>query len=568
MRLHFITILVVGFLFDVLPPHSAAAEDEPRLWVYAPVNFQVDRDVDRLIALLARATNAGYNGAAITDYKFGNLDQRPQNYYRNLTRTREAAQRLGIELIPLVMQIGYSNSILQNNPNLAAGLPVQDCQFVVQNSEAVVAATTNLLDGGEFETAARVVPTGWDWIDGFGTSTRLDTTVKHAGGSALLMHEFQQNQDSGGNCRVVKRVTLKPFHEYRLTLWVKSQDLRADEFKFMPLTVGDNSRALNHASLGVKPTQDWTRHRIVFNSLQHEEVSIYLGLWGAQSGQVWIDDVQLEEVGGINLLRRVGCPIHVRSIDGTIEYEEGRDFEYWQDPSLGRIPYLGEFEDDHDEPPIRLTEGSRIAEGDRLRVSFYHTVIVHDGQVCASLVADEVFRLVRREIERLDEYIKPKRYFMSHDEIRVAGWDELAQGRPAGELLADNVRRCNALIHEICPDAEVLVWSDMFDPHHNARDNYYLVRGTLADSWRGLDPSIGIVNWNGGKARQSLKFFADRGHQQIIAGYYDADVAGNVDQWKRAATGISGVNGFMYTTWRKNYDALESFADRAGGGGQ
>jgi hypothetical protein len=232
----------------------------------------------------------------------------------------------------------------------------------------------------------------------------------------------------------------------------------------------------------------------------------------------------------------------------------------WEDPLLGRVPYAGEFEDDHESLPIRLTKDSRIRNGDVLRVSFYHAVIVHDGQICASLVADEVFDLLRREVEQIDKYFKPKRYFMSHDEIRVAGWDELARARPAGKLLADNVRRCEKLIHEIRPDAEVFVWSDMFDPNHNAHNNYYLVHGTLAESWAGLDIAVGIINWNGGKAKPSLNFFADRGHQQIIAGYYDDDVVRNVQQWKHAASGIKNVKGFMYTTWQQNYDALEAFA--------
>ncbi len=555
-----ITILFSGFILFAGGLRLTEADAEDPLWVYASVNFQVDKDVDGLIQLLARAKKAGYNGAAITDYKFGKLDDRPDNYYRNLTRTREAAERLGIELIPLVMQIGYSNSILQNNPNLAAGLPVKDCEFLVRDGNALVASTQNLLDGGEFETAARKAPTGWDWIDSFGTMTTLDATVKHAGQSALLMQAAQKSEESGGNCRVVKRVTLKPFHEYQFTMWAKTEDLKADEFRFMPLSAGQTATALNHANLGVKPTQDWTRHRIVFNSLQHTDVNVYLGLWSSQYGRVWIDDVRLEEIGGVNLLRRDGCPLTVRNSDGSITYEEGRDFQPWHDPSLGQIPYAGEFDDDHDSPPLRLTKNSRIADGDRLRVSFFHTVIIHDGQVCASLVADEVFNLLRREIEQLDKFFRPKRFFMSHDEIRVAGWDELAQGEPAGNLLADNVRRCERLIHQLRPDAEVMVWSDMFDPHHNAHDNYYLVRGSLEESWTGLDPSVAIVNWNGGQASRSLRFFADRGHQQIIAGYYDADVNQNVAQWKKAATGVKNARGFMYTTWTRNYDSLEAFA--------
>ena len=554
------TIIILFFaplLVFVMPLFAGESDGGKRLWVYAPVNFQVDKDTDRLIALLKRSAKAGYNGAVVTDYKFGKLDGRPRHYYRNLERTRQAAEQLKIELIPAVMPIGYSNSILQNNPNLAAGLPVKDCLFVVSGTEAKV-PQDNLLPGGAFETAARRMPSGWDWIDGFGASTRLDRQHKHSGQSSLLMHDFRKG-NSHGNCRVVKRVSLKPFHQYRFTMWVKTDALGGSEFKFMPLTAAG---PLNYANIGVKPTQDWKRHRVVFNSLNNKDAKIYIGVWSGRTGSIWIDDVRLEEVGGVNLLRRDGCPIHVRSSDGSVEYQEGRDYKRWADPKLGNIPWLGDYDDDHDAPPIRLTTNSRIRDGDRLRVSFYHTVMVYDGQVCCSLVADELFTHLRRQIELIKRYLKPKRYFMSHDEIRVAGYDELAKGRPAGKLLAENVGRCVKLIHDVHPGAQVLVWSDMFDPHHNAHDNYYLVRGTLAESWLGLAPSVGIMNWNGGKSKQSLAFFAERGHQQIIAGYYDGDVAGNIRKWRAATEGVKGVNGFMYTTWRNNYDALEEFARR------
>ncbi len=120
-----------------------------------------------------------------------------------------------------------------------------------------------------------------------------------------------------------------------------------------------------------------------------------------------------------------------------------------------------------------------------MRVSFYHTVLIHDGQVCASLAADEVFALVRHEVERLDEFLRPKRFFMSHDEIRVAGWDELARGRSSGELLRENVQRCQRLVQEIRPDVRLLVWSDMFDPQHNAG----IITIWSKDPWRepGMD---------------------------------------------------------------------------------
>ena len=114
---------------------------------------------------------------------------------------------------------------------------------------------------------------------------------------------------------------------------------------------------------------------------------------------------------------------------------------------------------------------------------------------------------------------------MSHDEIRVANWCLACQSRKRtpGQLLAENARRCTSILKAVNPQARIVVWSDMFDPHHNAVDNYYLVNGSLKGSWEGLAHDVVIANWNGGKAAESLKFFADRGHPQIIAGYYDGD---------------------------------------------
>ena len=79
--------------------------------------------------------------------------------------------------------------------------------------------------------------------------------------------------------------------------------------------------------------------------------------------------------------------------------------------------------------------------------------------------------------------------------------------------------------------ATAYTWSDMFDPHHNAvKKDYYLVAGDLGGSWDGLSKDVVIVNWNFDKRDASLKFFADRGHRQVIAGYYDADPA-QVKKW-------------------------------------
>ena len=75
-----------------------------------------------------------------------------------------------------------------------------------------------------------------------------------------------------------------------------------------------------------------------------------------------------------------------------------------------------------------------------------------------------------------------------------------------------------------------------------------------------------IVNWNSGEAAKSLKFFSDRGHKQLIAGYYDQPLK-MTRQWLEKAPPVPGVIGVMYTTWKNNFTELEHFAtmlDEAG----
>jgi hypothetical protein len=150
---------------------------------------------------------------------------------------------------------------------------------------------------------------------------------------------------------------------------------------------------------------------------------------------------------------------------------------------------------------------------------------------------------------------------MSHDEIRVANWCAACQARKLtpGRMLAENARRCLAILKEVNPRARVAVWSDMFDPHHNAVDQYYLVNGSLKGSWEGLSRNVIIANWNSGKAHESLSWFAAQGHTQVIAGYYDDDDLSALRKWEAGARGVDGVFGFMFTTWQNRYTNLEQY---------
>ena len=233
------------------------------------------------------------------------------------------------------------------------------------------------------------------------------------------------------------------------------------------------------------------------------------------------------------------------------------------DPQLGAVPWGGEYEFAHPGARIRIRAGSRIRNGERLLVSWYHPMITVSGQVMCCLSEPKLEPILRDQARRVNELFHPRTFFMSHDEIRVANWCKACRDRKLtpGQMLADNVRKCTAILKAVNPRARIVVWSDMFDPHHNAVDSYYLVNGSLKGSWEGLSRDVIVANWNSGKARASLEFFAGRGHRQLIAGYYDADDLSNFQAWDSAARGVKGVIGFMYTTWEHKYNLLEAYGN-------
>lgn len=562
--------LVAATLALLPAPGDAPGGPAPRYerrWVYVMTNLQVKENADRLVELIGRAAKVGYNGVVLADYKLNILDMVPDHYFPNVQRVRRAAAAAGVEIIPTVFPVGYSNGLLAHDPNLAEGMPVEKAPFVVRGREAVLDVRPEVaLANGDLEDADGDRFLRYGYQDEPGKVTFADRRVAHHGRASC---RIDASAPTGGVRRLIQRVAVRPHAAYRFSAWVKTEGLsEPNAFRLLAIGAGEPGRSLTFHEGGIEPTQDWRRVEVVFNTLGHDSVNVYAGLWGGGKGTLWIDELELAELGLVNVLRRPGCPLVVTSDDGRTVYEEGRDFAPVADPKLGRVPYAGEYEFDHAPAPLRLTPASRLRDGQKLRVSWYHPVLTHGSQIMLCPSEPKTYELLRDQARRVDALLKPKTYFMSHDEIRVMNWCRACTRRrlTPGQILADNARQCTAIVKAVNPRAEVVVWSDMFDPRHNAVKGYYLVNGTLDGSWQGLDPSVVVANWNGGKMRESLHFFADRGHRQVIAGYYDADDLSGFTRWDQAARDVRGVVGFMYTTWQSKYRLLDDYgrALRAG----
>lgn len=537
-------------------------------WLYLSLNFQVDGNVPKAQEIMKRAAKAGYNGIVLADYKLEILDLLGDNkprYFRNMGQVKQTAQELNLQLIPTLSGPGYASGILAHDPNLAEGPPVRDAPFVVKNGQADIAQSLRSgLKNPGFEEATHDQFKGLDFQDGIGKSTFQDLQIKHGGESSLRMESIAASTPENTNCRATQTVEVAPWRQYHVSVWTKT-----DQFDAIGNTriaiIGYDGKTLCFQDLRLQTTQDWTEQHITFNSQSNAKVRVYFGVWGGNKGKLWWDDAKLEETGLLNIVRRDECPLMVKGEDGIV-YVEGEDFEKVADPKMGNVPWPGAYEIYHPWPQIKLTKDSRIREAQKLLVSYFPAAIVMTDQVACSLTDPASFKILENDVKNVRLLLEPKTYFWGHDEMRCAGWDLGAakSGKTPGQLLAEQFARCYAMTKKEDPKATICVWSDMFDPTHNAHADYYMVHGTLADSWKGVPQDVLIVNWNSGQAKASGEFFANQGYHQILAGYYDGQPDA-IKKWQAEVAGLRGIEGVMYTTWVGNYSNLEAFAEAAWG---
>ncbi len=515
---------------------AATVPKKPELWFYYATNLQNSANLAPMEAVFRRAAAAGYTQVYLTDSKFARLGSVQPVYFENVAKVIKLAQELHLEIVPGIFPIGWSDSLLSADPNLVESLPVRDALFVVDKGVAHSVADPPV----QFPAGGFVEPKKWVFVD---PVVHFENGVAHVTGA------------KGVNARVAILLPVAPFHPYNLTVRIKTQAYT--EHPMVEVLSPDTSVSLNAVDLKVAPTQDWTTYHIVFNSLEQKQVLIsFRAGYTGSDGEMWWDQPTIAEAGLLNIVRRDSCPLTVRTEDGKI-LKEGVDFEPVADPRMGQVPYPGGFEVWHEPPALKTS----LPDGTRLRVSFNHAITTGDGKVSICLSDPQTADVLRDQAKRIDALFHAKRYFMEHDEIRVMGWDDASMktGLDSGAILAANMRTCIGIMKDVAPAATLYVWSDMFDPNHNAHDNYYLVRGNLAGSWEGLDPDVVIANWNSDHADKSLPWFAQHGHHQLLAGYYDSDPKAITD-WLNAARSVPNIDAVMYTTWENNYADLEKFA--------
>ncbi|MGC3971563.1 MAG: hypothetical protein QM775_30730 [Pirellulales bacterium] len=310
MRQLFIFAAVLGFC---LPPAEGAAAEKP-LWFFVQTDLR-DRDITKgklfhtqeVLDLMRDAKSVGYEGMILSDYGFGRLID-VDGMFDHMRQVRELAHELDVKIMPTVMPVGASGSILMNGADLAEGLPVRNLPMKVSQGRLVTADTTNLMGDAGFESdepgepnAHELLVGGWTIDDQDADVVTRSTVEKHGGVASLAFQNFPSSSD---NFFARHHATLTEYRQYRLSFWIKTTAFSGGvQVVLNPQgnRLVDRKRIFN---LPVEETANWMQASLAFNPLATTEWDIGIGVVGTKAGggAIHFDDVELVAMGPSNLL--------------------------------------------------------------------------------------------------------------------------------------------------------------------------------------------------------------------------------------------------------------------------
>jgi hypothetical protein len=502
-------LLLCVLISSLLAAAPAAKKVYPKRWVYVSNSLANDRDVAAVLEIVETAVAHGMNGMVLAGTP-DKIDLEPPEYFDRLKRVKEICDRKGIEIIPTGFNVGYGGALLAHDHNLAEGLPVKGALFIVRDGKAVFQPEQAPL----------------------------------------------QLESPAGVARFEKEIVLKPFRSYSVKVRVRGEGVAPEGTLEIRADTLDRRRNYCWFERAFPAESAWHEYTTGFNSASADRLLFSISIEDGLPGKLSIADLRIEEVGLVNVVRRAGTPLRVRGEKNGTVYDEGRDYAPVTDPKLN-------FRFDHESPTISVLPGSRIAAGERLRVDYYHGTTIYRDQVGACISEPKVLEIWSRQFPLIQKYLAPKTYLLALDEIRMGGTCETCRRRgiSMAKMLGDYASRLCDLVHASNPQAEIFVWSDMFDPNHNARGDYYLVEGDYTGSWQYLPKDMQLACWYYEKRNQSLAFFSKLSRHTLGAAYYDADDLSNPRGWLESLDQTPGAVGIMYTTWNNKYKLLADFGD-------
>lgn len=533
----YLKVIIVLVLW-LMPLCSLSASNLDYRWFFYSDGFSSDSDVDVFENVAKKAALSGYNGVVVSA-GLDRLDIQSIDYLVRLKRIKSICDRYQLELVPCIFSVGYASSLLKHDHNLAAGFPVKGIICNVTDSTISPDLSKNdVLEINEgFEEHKDNKLQGYMFNDNPGVVTVIDNEVYYSGKASLRFQEFYKNKNS--NARVCKKISLKPFKSYKFSCWVKGTGLDPSKGISFKIYSPDNDYIFSKSIRSVG--SEWTRVDFNFSSLEYESIYLYIGVWNQKHGTFWLDDISItEDVAFEDVLRREGTPLSVKDIRTRRELYRGSDFNVV-------------FVNGSNSLSLQATHKFNASN---VSVDFYRSYSMDNGQISACMTEAKVYAIWRKQIEYIEEIVRPRFYFLSMDEIRQGGY--CAGCRSKSKNMSAILGGCVSLQYEIIknqnPRAKIFIWSDMFDPNVNAKNNkFHMTSSVFYNSWEYLPKDIVPVVWTYKTRQDSVDHFISNGFDVVVAGFYDDKSLEAVSEWKSLIESRDRIQGFMYTTWNDDY---------------
>ncbi len=151
--------------------------------------------------------------------------------------------------------------------------------------------SANLLPNPSFEATVDGAPEGWSSRTWAGSGD-----FGHVDGGRTGQRCVMLASTTGGDLSWQTTVAVQPDSTYRLSGWIRTEDLDPGTGRGALLNVHELSRST--ATNSVTGTSDWTHVQSIVRTGDQQQITIncLFGGWGQSTGRAWFDDVRLEKI--------------------------------------------------------------------------------------------------------------------------------------------------------------------------------------------------------------------------------------------------------------------------------
>ena len=103
---------------------------------------------------------------------------------------------------------------------------------------------------------------------------------------------------------MAQEIRVTPYRCYRVSAWIKTEDVKPASLFSIKSVTPDGRDLSPFEPPAPAPTSGWRQVTTSFNSWYADRIELNFGVFEGVKGKVWVDDVKVEEVGLMNVIRR------------------------------------------------------------------------------------------------------------------------------------------------------------------------------------------------------------------------------------------------------------------------